>query len=105
MQAAAALTEVANGIEAVVSFMGKESRVICTEVRKNSLKSCFLFFLHRNKTLPLLPSNLKWRKKTSGLMLALSKVTNMVVTHFYMPADDAAYVEVSHNEILLLTIF
>ncbi len=26
MQAAAALTEVANGIEAVVSFMGKESR-------------------------------------------------------------------------------
>uniref|UniRef100_A0A8C1S9L8 Host cell factor 1 n=1 Tax=Cyprinus carpio TaxID=7962 RepID=A0A8C1S9L8_CYPCA len=53
MQAAAALTEVANGIEAAVSFMVK--------------------------------------KENQWFDVGIVKVTNMVVTHFYMPADDAAY--------------
>ncbi|XP_043107911.1 host cell factor 1a isoform X3 [Puntigrus tetrazona] len=63
MQAAAALTEVANGIEAA-----KQNPPTVT------IK-------------PLVKKENQW------FDVGIVKVTNMVVTHFYMPADDAAYVE------------
>lgn len=44
------------------------------------------------------------KKENQWFDVGIVKVTNMVVTHFYMPADDSTYVEVSHNEIVLHTI-
>ncbi|XP_048028563.1 host cell factor 1a [Megalobrama amblycephala] len=63
MQAAATLTEVANGIEA-----GKQNPATVTV--KPQVK-----------------------KENQWFDVGIVKVTNMVVTHFYMPADDSAYVE------------
>ncbi|XP_058646662.1 host cell factor 1a isoform X2 [Onychostoma macrolepis] len=63
MQAAAALTEVANGIEAA---------------KQNP---------------PTVTIKPQVKKENQWFDVGIVKVTNMVVTHFYMPADDAAYVE------------
>ncbi|XP_026117038.1 host cell factor 1-like isoform X3 [Carassius auratus] len=63
MQAAAALTEVANGIVAVKQ--NPPTVTVKPQVKKEN----------------------QWHD------VGIVKVTNMVVTHFYMPADDAAYVE------------
>ncbi|XP_059394410.1 host cell factor 1-like [Carassius carassius] len=63
MQAAAALTEVANGIEAA------------------------------NQNPPTVTIKPQVKKENQWFDVGIVKVTNMVVTHFYMPADDAAYVE------------
>ncbi|XP_067288242.1 host cell factor 1a isoform X2 [Pseudorasbora parva] len=63
MQAAAALTEVANGIEA-----GKQNP-------------------------PTVTVKPQVKKENQWFDVGIVKVTNMVVTHFYMPADDSAYVE------------
>uniref|UniRef100_A0A673GYW9 Host cell factor 1-like n=1 Tax=Sinocyclocheilus rhinocerous TaxID=307959 RepID=A0A673GYW9_9TELE len=63
MQAAAALTEVANGIVAV---------------KQNP---------------PTVTVKPQVKKENQWFDVGIVKVTNMVVTHFYMPADDAAYVE------------
>ncbi|XP_016146043.1 host cell factor 1-like isoform X1 [Sinocyclocheilus grahami] len=63
MQAAAALTEVANGIVAV---------------KPNP---------------PTVTVKPQVKKENQWFDVGIVKVTNMVVTHFYMPADDAAYVE------------
>ncbi|XP_026131434.1 host cell factor 1 isoform X1 [Carassius auratus] len=63
MQAAAALTEVANGIEAA---------------KQNP---------------PTITIKPQVKKENQWFDVGIVKVTNMVVTHFYMPADDAAYVE------------
>uniref|UniRef100_A0A672SYM8 Host cell factor 1 n=1 Tax=Sinocyclocheilus grahami TaxID=75366 RepID=A0A672SYM8_SINGR len=59
MQAAAALTQVANGIEA-----------------------------QNPPTVTIKP---QVKKENQWFDVGIVKVTNMVVTHFYMPADDAAY--------------
>uniref|UniRef100_A0A672NXG6 Host cell factor 1 n=1 Tax=Sinocyclocheilus grahami TaxID=75366 RepID=A0A672NXG6_SINGR len=61
MQAAAALTEVANGIVAV---------------KPNP---------------PTVTVKPQVKKENQWFDVGIVKVTNMVVTHFYMPADDAAY--------------
>uniref|UniRef100_A0A671P3H5 Host cell factor 1 n=1 Tax=Sinocyclocheilus anshuiensis TaxID=1608454 RepID=A0A671P3H5_9TELE len=61
MQAAAALTEVANGIVAV---------------KQNP---------------PTVTVKPQVKKENQWFDVGIVKVTNMVVTHFYMPADDAAY--------------
>uniref|UniRef100_A0A8C1Q249 Host cell factor 1 n=1 Tax=Cyprinus carpio TaxID=7962 RepID=A0A8C1Q249_CYPCA len=61
MQAAAALTEVANGIEAA---------------KQNP---------------PTVTIKPQVKKENQWFDVGIVKVTNMVVTHFYMPADDAAY--------------
>ncbi|XP_056107453.1 host cell factor 1a [Rhinichthys klamathensis goyatoka] len=63
MQAAAALTEVANGIQA-----GRQ--IPPTVTVKPQVK-----------------------KENQWFDVGIVKVTNMVVTHFYMPADDSSYVE------------
>uniref|UniRef100_A0A673HWJ1 Host cell factor 1 n=1 Tax=Sinocyclocheilus rhinocerous TaxID=307959 RepID=A0A673HWJ1_9TELE len=63
MQAAAALTQVANGIEAA---------------KQNP---------------PTVTIKPQVKKENQWFDVGIVKVTNMVVTHFYMPADDAAYVE------------
>uniref|UniRef100_A0A8C2DT42 Host cell factor 1 n=1 Tax=Cyprinus carpio TaxID=7962 RepID=A0A8C2DT42_CYPCA len=63
MQAAAALTEVANGIVAV---------------KQNP---------------PTVTVKPQVKKENQWFDVGIVKVTNMVVTHFYMPADDSAYVE------------
>ncbi|ROI16144.1 Host cell factor 1 [Anabarilius grahami] len=63
MQAAATLTEVANGIEA-----GKQNP-------------------------PTVTVKPQVKKENQWFDVGIVKVTNMVVTHFYMPADDSAYVE------------
>uniref|UniRef100_A0A671QZE1 Host cell factor 1 n=1 Tax=Sinocyclocheilus anshuiensis TaxID=1608454 RepID=A0A671QZE1_9TELE len=63
MQAAAALTQVANGIEAA---------------KQNP---------------PTITIKPQVKKENQWFDVGIVKVTNMVVTHFYMPADDAAYVE------------
>ncbi|XP_073681548.1 host cell factor 1a [Garra rufa] len=63
MQAAAALTEVANGIEAA---------------KQNP---------------PTVTIKPQVKKENQWFDVGIVKVTNMVVTHFYMPADDSAYVE------------
>ncbi|XP_056590129.1 host cell factor 1a [Triplophysa dalaica] len=63
MQAAAALTEVANGIEA----------------------------LKQNP--PTVTVKPPVKKENQWYDVGIVKVTNMVATHFYMPADDSAYVE------------
>lgn len=63
MQAAAALTEVANGIEA-----GKQNP-------------------------PTVTVKPQVKKENQWFDVGIVKVTNTVVTHFYMPADDSAYVE------------
>ncbi|KAK2874228.1 hypothetical protein Q8A67_021381 [Cirrhinus molitorella] len=63
MQAAAALTEVANGI--VAAKQNPPTVTIKPQVKKEN----------------------QW------FDVGIVKVTNMVVTHFYMPADDSAYVE------------
>uniref|UniRef100_A0A673HXC8 Host cell factor 1 n=1 Tax=Sinocyclocheilus rhinocerous TaxID=307959 RepID=A0A673HXC8_9TELE len=60
MQAAAALTQVANGIEAA----------------------------QNPPTVTIKP---QVKKENQWFDVGIVKVTNMVVTHFYMPADDAAY--------------
>uniref|UniRef100_A0A8C1XF82 Host cell factor 1 n=1 Tax=Cyprinus carpio TaxID=7962 RepID=A0A8C1XF82_CYPCA len=61
MQAAAALTEVANGIVAV---------------KQNP---------------PTVTVKPQVKKENQWFDVGIVKVTNMVVTHFYMPADDSAY--------------
>ncbi|XDV51592.1 hypothetical protein PO909_020443 [Leuciscus waleckii] len=63
MQAAAALTEVANGIQA-----GRQNP-------------------------PTITVKPQVKKENQWFDVGIVKVTNMVVTHFYMPADDSTYVE------------
>ncbi|XP_077059602.1 host cell factor 1a [Siphateles boraxobius] len=63
MQAAAALTEVANGIQA-----GRQNP-------------------------PTVTVKPQVKKENQWFDVGIVKVTNMVVTHFYMPADDSTYVE------------
>ncbi|XP_051531491.1 host cell factor 1-like [Myxocyprinus asiaticus] len=63
LQAAAALTEVANGIEAA---------------KQNP---------------PTVTMKPQVKKENQWYDVGIVKVTNMVVTHFYMPADDSAYVD------------
>ncbi|TRY66560.1 hypothetical protein DNTS_015932 [Danionella cerebrum] len=72
MQAAAALAEVANGIEA-----GKQNP-------------------------PTITIKPQVKKENQWFDVGVIKVTNTVVTHFYMPQDDSAYVEVTHTEVLVV---
>lgn len=42
------------------------------------------------------------KKENQWYDVGVVKVTNMVVTHFYMPSDDSAYVEVRHKKLVNL---
>lgn len=67
-------------------------------------KLVFCCFSPQRQNPPTVTVKPQVKKENQWFDVGIVKVTNMVVTHFYMPADDSTYVEVSHNEIVLHTI-
>lgn len=65
------------------------------------LNPVFCCFSPQKQIPPTVTVKPQVKKENQWFDVGIVKVTNMVVTHFYMPADDSAYVEVSHNEIFL----
>lgn len=86
LQAAAALAEVANGIEGEVPQpLPSESGSWLSQA--GSVKELFCVFQKQDpQPTPVKPVV---KKENQWFDVGIVKVTNMVVTHFYVPADDS----------------
>lgn len=84
LQAAATLAEVANGIEGEVSRCFFTEHLVAQSDR-NYMRNCVL---QKQDPQPA-PVKPVVKKENQWFDVGIVKVTNMVVTHFYVPADDS----------------
>ncbi|KAM8756616.1 host cell factor 1a isoform 1-T1 [Acanthopagrus schlegelii] len=87
LQAAAALAEVANGIEGEVSHCTITEHLAGSEGLNKC--DCIIFFVLQKQGPQPTPVKPVVKKENQWFDVGIVKVTNMVVTHFYVPADDS----------------
>lgn len=111
IQAATTLAEVANGIETAAGVSGVIHSHRCTlfsilygrikRLRRITLVIILLVFFslvsyQQKPGAPPAVAKPAVKKENQWFDVGIVKVTNMVVTHYYVPADDSEVIDVSH---------